>query len=98
MAASTVTRYETALKHLREFMQAKYRLPDYPIQAINHKFIKDFEHYLLTVRGCNAIRIQLENTLEILKRSFVLLYPTIGSEKILLKESRFAWRKWNGIF
>ncbi|HDY68218.1 MAG TPA: site-specific integrase [Candidatus Scalindua sp.] len=53
MAASTVTRYETALKHLREFMQTKYRVPDYPIQAINHKFIKDFEHYLLTVRGCN---------------------------------------------
>ena len=53
MAPSTVTRYETVLKHLQHFIQVKYRMTDYPLKAIDHKFIKDFEHYLITVRRCN---------------------------------------------
>ncbi len=53
MEAATVTRYETTLKHLQQFMQEKYRLNDYPLKAIDHKYIRDFEHFLLTVRECN---------------------------------------------
>ena len=28
-------------------------MTDYPLKAIDHKFIKDFEHYLRTARKCN---------------------------------------------
>ncbi len=53
MAPATVTRYETTLKHLRNFIKQKYRVDDYPLREINHKFIMDFEHYLMTSRECN---------------------------------------------
>lgn len=53
MAPATLTRYETTLKHLKEFMRTVYRLGDYPLKGVNQKFIKDFDHYLRTVRGCN---------------------------------------------
>lgn len=53
MAPATVTRYETTMKHLRDFIKQKHRAGDFPLRSINHKFIKDFEHYLMTVRGCN---------------------------------------------
>jgi site-specific recombinase XerD len=53
MAAATVTRYETTMKHLRDFIKQKHHANDYPLRAINHQFIKDFEHYLMTTRKCN---------------------------------------------
>ncbi len=38
--------------HVKSFIQTKYRQQDIPLQSINHEFIKDFEHYLKTVRNC----------------------------------------------
>lgn len=52
IAPATLTRYETTLMHVKSFIQTKYRQQDIPLQSINHEFIKDFEHYLKTVRNC----------------------------------------------
>ncbi len=52
IAPATMTRYETTLMHVRNFIQTKYRQQDMPLQSVNHEFIKDFEHYLKTVRNC----------------------------------------------
>lgn len=53
MAPSTVTRYETAKKHIKNFIKVKYKQEDIPIQLVNHQFIKDFEHYMRTKKKCS---------------------------------------------
>jgi site-specific recombinase XerD len=52
IAPATLTRYETTLMHVKNFIQTKYRQQDIPLQSINHEFLKNFEHYLKTVRNC----------------------------------------------
>ena len=52
IAPATLTRYETTLMHVKNFIQTKYRLEDMQLQGINHEFITNFEHYLKTVRNC----------------------------------------------
>jgi len=52
IAPATLTRYETTLMHIKNFIQTKYRQPDIPLHSINHEFLKNFEHYLKTVRNC----------------------------------------------
>lgn len=52
IAPATITRYETTLMHVKNFIQTKYRQEDVSLQSINHEFITNFEHYLKTVRKC----------------------------------------------
>lgn len=52
IAPATITRYETTLMHVKSFIQTKYRQQDMPLQSVNHEFLKNFEHYLKTVRNC----------------------------------------------
>jgi site-specific recombinase XerD len=52
IAPATLTRYETTLMHVKNFIQTKYRQQDIALQSINHEFLKNFEHYLKTVRNC----------------------------------------------
>lgn len=51
-AEGTYQRYETALKHLEEFMQYQYNVSDYPIQSLTHSFIYDYDFYLRAVKNC----------------------------------------------
>ncbi len=53
IAAATVTRYETSLKHTSNFVQFSYNKEDIPIEEVNHKFITDYEFYLKTQRNCS---------------------------------------------
>lgn len=52
IAPATLTRYETTLMHVQGLIQTKYRQQDILLQSVNHEFIKNFEHYLKTVRNC----------------------------------------------
>jgi len=52
IAHDTLTRYETTLMHVKNFIQTKYRQQEIALQSINHEFLKNFEHYLKTVRNC----------------------------------------------
>ena len=52
MSVATVERYETSLKHTREFIQHNFKKDDIPIESVNHKFIVDYEFYLKTERNC----------------------------------------------
>jgi len=52
IAPATMTRYETTLMHVKSFIQTIYRQQDMPLQSVNHEFLKNFEHYLKTVRNC----------------------------------------------
>lgn len=51
-ASGTVTRYDTVLKILVEFLQKKYKTSDIYLTQLNHKFITDLEFYLKTERKC----------------------------------------------
>lgn len=47
----TYNRYYYLRIRLSEFLSEKYHLSDIPLREINYQFIRDFEMYLLTVRG-----------------------------------------------
>ena len=47
-AAGTYERYETALKHLKEFVAHRYQLSEVFLTDVDHSFITEFDHYLRT--------------------------------------------------
>ena len=53
MSLSTVTRYETSLKHTKDFILHNFGKDDVPIESVNHKFIVDYEFYFKTERNCS---------------------------------------------
>src|SRR5690606_9249331 len=42
----TLQRYEITLRHLRDFVQWKYRTSDMDVRSVNHEFISSFDFYL----------------------------------------------------
>lgn len=52
-AISTVKKYKTAYKHLKNFINYKFKLNDIAIDRVNHSFITKFEFYLKSVKNCN---------------------------------------------
>ena len=51
-APGTLERYETSLKHTKDFLQWKYKVSDINIEKIDHAFITEYEFYLRTERKC----------------------------------------------
>lgn len=51
-APGTLERYETSLKHTKDFLLWKYNIVDIDITKIDHAFVTDYEFYLRTVRNC----------------------------------------------
>lgn len=66
---STVDKFDTSLSHLKEFMEHDYRRNDIPLFEIDNKFVKDFEIYLKTVRGCqhNSSLKHLKNLKKVIR-------------------------------
>lgn len=52
-AISTVKKYKTAYKHLKNFLVYKFKIKDISIDKVNHSFITNFEFYLKSVKNCN---------------------------------------------
>ncbi len=51
-AAGTLERYETSLKHSKDFIFWKYNITDLNIEKIDHSFITEYEFYLRSERKC----------------------------------------------
>ncbi len=51
-AAGTYKRYETSLKHTKDFLYWKYNVQDIAINKIDHAFITEYEFYLRSKRKC----------------------------------------------
>ena len=51
-AAGTLERYQTSLRHTRNFIQWKYRVSDIDIRKVDHSFVTEYEFYLRSVRKC----------------------------------------------
>lgn len=68
-AQATLTRYETTLRHVQQFMKWKYKVSDIDINKIDHSFITEFEFFLRTERKCanNSAVKYLKNFRKIIK-------------------------------
>lgn len=53
VAPGTIERYETTLKHLKEFLKHQYKKEDIAIDDIDHAFIMDLDFYFRAERKCN---------------------------------------------
>jgi hypothetical protein len=51
-APGTYERYQTSLKHTKDFLLWKYNFTDINIEKIDHSFITEYEFYLCSVRKC----------------------------------------------
>tara|TARA_R110002124_G_scaffold274118_2_gene443853 strand:- start:1218 stop:2462 length:1245 start_codon:yes stop_codon:yes gene_type:complete len=51
-AVGTLERYETSLKHTKDFIFWKYNITDLNIEKIDHSFITEYEFYLRSERKC----------------------------------------------
>ena len=51
-APGTLERYQTSLKHTKNFLLWKYNITDIDIVKIDHAFIMEYEFYLRSVRKC----------------------------------------------
>ncbi|WP_396159372.1 site-specific integrase [Flavobacterium sp.] len=51
-APGTYERYQTSLKHTKDFLLWKYNFTDINIEKIDHSFITEYEFYLRSVRRC----------------------------------------------
>ncbi|WP_426330038.1 site-specific integrase [Pedobacter sp. R-06] len=52
-APMTLLRYQTALRHIRQYLKEKHRSKDIDIRKINHEFLTDYDFFLRTTRKCN---------------------------------------------
>lgn len=52
-AKNTSKRYNTALKHTKDFLAFRYQLDDIDITLLNYEFITEFEFWLKSVHKCN---------------------------------------------
>lgn len=52
-AKGTFDRYQTSLKHTKDFLFWKYGINDIDIRDINHEFITSYDFYLRSERNCN---------------------------------------------
>ena len=51
---ATLQKYKVTCRHLKEFMELKYKISDIALREIDHKFICDFETYLRSQCSCNS--------------------------------------------
>lgn len=50
---STLKRYNTSLKHTKNFLRYRYKLDDIDITKLNYEFITEYEFWLKSVHKCN---------------------------------------------
>lgn len=68
--ANTLKTFKSSLKHVREFIEWKYKRPDYELRKVDHNFIKDYDFYLRTEKGC--IPISADKYVKHLKKIILL--------------------------
>jgi len=82
-AKGTKFRFETAYRHTKDFLNAKYDVEDFPISSLNYAFISDFEFYLKSeVCAHNSAVKYLGNfkkiVLNCVRRGWLLRDPFLG--------------------
>jgi integrase len=72
-ALPTYVKYCTTLKHLREFVELKYKMCDFLLRDINYEFLAEFDFYLRSKKNCsnNSAVKYLKNLKKILRIALV---------------------------
>lgn len=52
-APGTAERYKTLEKHMRYFLESRYKIQDIKLKKLDYQFILDLEHYFKVKRQCN---------------------------------------------
>jgi site-specific recombinase XerD len=68
--ANTLKTFKSSLKHVREFIEWKYKRPDYELRKVDYNFIKDYDFYLRTEKKC--IPISADKYVKHLKKVILL--------------------------
>jgi len=51
-APMTLLRYQTSLRHLKQFIKLKYKAKDIELKDIGHRFVADYDFFLRSERKC----------------------------------------------
>lgn len=73
MAAATIQRYETSLKHTQDFVWDTYHKKDFLLGEMSRQFVEDYMFWLLTVKKCchNTATKYLKNFKKIIRIALV---------------------------
>ena len=87
MAPATVQRYETSLKHTRDFVWETYHKKDILLDEVSRQFIEDYEFWLKTEKKCchNTATKYLKNFKKIIR---------IALENDWIKKDPFAYYRF----
>ncbi|MBF00283.1 MULTISPECIES: site-specific integrase [Flavobacterium] len=83
-SAGTLERFVTAKSHVRDFIKFKYRVDDLEFRELNFQFVKDYEFYLKTVKGCcnNTTLKYISNFKKIVLRAIAKEIITVDPFKL----------------
>lgn len=98
-AKATLVRFNTALKHTRDFIRWKYKVEDIDIKRLDYEFVSDFEFWFKTVKGCDHnttikyIACCRKIILRCMKHGWLLRDPFLGFSMALREVEREALTK-----
>ena len=52
-APGTLVRYQTSLKHTKDFINWKYKVDDIDVKKLTYSFIAEYEFWFKSIRNCN---------------------------------------------
>ena len=80
----TMERFVTAKSHVSDFIRFKYKTEDMEFRELNFQFVKDYEFYLKTVKGCcnNTALKYISNFKKIVLRAIAKEIITVDPFKL----------------
>ncbi|MBK8088893.1 MAG: phage integrase SAM-like domain-containing protein [Chitinophagaceae bacterium] len=81
---ATWVKYETTRKHVKDFLQHKYKRADISLKELNIEFISDFDFYLKTQK-----KIDLNTNAKYIKNLKKIINECVAKE--LVTETSFPW-------
>ena len=93
-AQGTYERYQTCLKHLKEFVKLKYNKSEFLLTDVNHEFITEFDYFFRSHRKCanNTTVRYMKNFKKIIKialaNSWIASDPFLNHKMKLKKVDR----------
>ncbi|MFR9603701.1 MAG: site-specific integrase [Rikenellaceae bacterium] len=72
-AESTVLKFDSSLKSLKDFLWVKYRKKEYQLKDLDVDFMRNFDFYLKTVRKCqhNSAIKHLKNLKKVVRQAII---------------------------
>jgi len=95
-ASATLTRYKTALGHMRTYLQWKFKTADLDIRKLDYEFISEFEFWFKSVKGCDHnttmkyLACCKKIVLRCIRNGWLLRDPFIGFNMALREVDREA--------